>query len=168
MKFWSNLIGYQAVWFITVAAAGRGLAWPGVSAALAFVLAQLARSDRRRADARLALLALACGLLIDGSLASLGWIRCAAPTLTPPAWILALWAAFALTLNHSFACLRGRPRLACLLGAIGGPLAYWGAARGWQAVQFEAPAWRAVLALMLGWALALGVLAQGARRWEAL
>ena len=55
--------------------------------------------------------------------------------------------------------------LACAVGAIGGPLAYWGAARGWQAVQFEPPAWRATAALAAGWALALPALTAGARRW---
>lgn len=166
MRFWANLIGYQIVWFSAVIGAGHGLAWPGVAAALVFIVAQLAASATARADLRLAGAAVICGMALDGTLSALGWARYAANGWLAPAWILALWAAFALTLNHSLAYLRPRPWLACAVGAIGGPLAYWGAARGWQAVQFEPPAWRATAALAAGWALALPALTAGARRWN--
>lgn len=165
MRFWANLIGYQAVWFCAVIGAGHGLAWPGVAAALLFIVAQLAVSATARADLRLAGAALLCGVALDGTLSALGWARYAAGAWPAPFWILALWAAFALTLNHSLAYLRSRPWLACVFGAVGGPLAYWGAARGWQPVQFEPPAWRAIVALAAGWALALPALTSGARRW---
>ncbi|PJM71467.1 DUF2878 domain-containing protein [Achromobacter ruhlandii] len=165
MRFWANLIGYQIVWFSAVIGAGQGLAWPGVVAATLFIAAQLAASATARADLRLAGGAVLCGVALDGSLSALGWARYAADAWPAPLWILALWAAFALTLNHSLAYLRPRPWLACVFGAVGGPLAYWGAARGWQPVQFEAPAWRATAALAAGWALALAALTAGARRW---
>ncbi|MCV6801484.1 DUF2878 domain-containing protein, partial [Achromobacter ruhlandii] len=129
------------------------------------IAAQLAASATARADLRLAGGAVLCGVALDGSLSALGWARYAADAWPAPLWILALWAAFALTLNHSLAYLRPRPWLACVFGAVGGPLAYWGAARGWQPVQFEAPAWRATAALAAGWALALPALTAGARRW---
>ena len=29
MRCWTNLIGYQAAWFVAVGFAARGLAWPG-------------------------------------------------------------------------------------------------------------------------------------------
>ncbi len=153
------------MWFSAVIGAGRGLAWPGVVAATLFIAAQLAASATARADLRLAGGAVLCGVALDGSLSALGWARYAADAWPAPLWILALWAAFALTLNHSLAYLRPRPWLACVFGAVGGPLAYWGAARGWQPVQFEAPAWRATAALAAGWALALPALTAGARRW---
>ena len=165
MRFWANLIGYQIVWFSAVIGAGQGLAWPGVVAATLVIAAQLAASATARADLRLAGGAVLCGVALDGSLSALGWARYAADAWPAPLWILALWAAFALTLNHSLAYLRPRPWLACVFGAVGGPLAYWGAARGWQPVQFEAPAWRATAALAAGWALALPALTAGARRW---
>ncbi|MDH1180365.1 DUF2878 domain-containing protein [Achromobacter mucicolens] len=165
MRFWANLIGYQLVWFSAVIGAGRGLAWPGVAAAVVFVAAQLAVSATARADFRLAAAAVLCGVVLEGTLSALGWARYAADAWPAPLWILALWAAFALTLNHSLVYLRSRPWMACVFGAVGAPLAYWGAARGWQSVQFEPPAWRATAALAAGWALALPALTAGARRW---
>ncbi|WP_259304770.1 DUF2878 domain-containing protein [Thermomonas sp. S9] len=60
--------------------------------------------------------------------------------------------------------LRRHLPLAALLGAIGGPLAYWGAARGWGAAHFSDPAWHGLLALGAGWALAMPLLAWLARR----
>ena len=60
--------------------------------------------------------------------------------------------------------LHRRPWLAALFGAIGGPLAYLGAARGWDVVQFAQPQWHSLLALAAGWAVAMPLLAWLARR----
>lgn len=168
MRFWANLLGYQAVWFGTVIAASHGVPWIGVALAAAFVLMQASSSHERRSDLRLVACALPIGFVLDGSIAASGLLHYAAstPTLAAPAWILALWAAFALTLNHSFAFLRGRADWAIVLGALGGPLAYAGAARGFHVIEFEAPAWRGVLALALGWSIALPTLALLAQRWH--
>jgi hypothetical protein len=169
MKFWGNLLGYQAVWFVTVIGAGWGLWWPALVATATFAAWQLSISQSRRADLRLMGAALLCGLFIEGGLAAGDWAHYATPTpaLPPgaPLWILSLWAAFALTLNHSLAYLRGRPWLAFAFGAIGAPLAYLSAARGWQAVMFEPPLWRGLAWLSVGWALALLLLTLQAHRW---
>lgn len=165
MKIWVNAIGYQVVWFCAVAGAGRGLAWAGPVAAAIFIPWQYAVSDRRAADLRLAALALACGCIVDGVAAATGWARYAAPWPTSafaPAWILAVWASFAMTLTQSLRFLHGRRALATLLGAVGGPLAYLGAARGWGAISFAAPRWHAIAWLALAWALAMPLLATAA------
>ena len=75
------------------------------------------------------------------TLAATGWLRYAAPlpALPGPAWIATLWVAFAMTLQHSLQWLMARPLAAVLFGAIGGPLAYWGASRGFNAVAFTMP-----------------------------
>lgn len=171
MRFWANLIGYQIVWFGAVIGASRGSPWWGVALATGFVGAQLWASDSRRADLRLVAVALYLGMGLDGLLAASGWAqyvtpRPALPTGGAPVWILALWAAFAMTFNHSLTYLRDRPVLGALLGLIGGPLAYWGAARAWGAMVFVAPVWRSVAWLSVGWAVAMLVLCQLARRWE--
>ncbi|HPB74378.1 MAG TPA: DUF2878 domain-containing protein [Chromatiaceae bacterium] len=72
-------------------------------------------------------------------------------SVLPPAWMLALWANFATTLNLSLAGLQTRPGLAAVLGLVGGPLAYWGGA-GLGAMTFVAPL-PALITLALGWAL---------------
>jgi hypothetical protein len=168
MRFWANLLGYQAVWFGAVIGAARGASWIGVVAAVLFVAAQWWHSDEQRSDVRLVLCALLAGALLDGTLAISGTLRYASadPLLPAPAWILAVWAAFAMTLNHSLAFLRGRVDWAIVLGAIGGPMAYLGAARGFGAVTFIAPAWHAVVLLALGWAITLPSLAWLAQRWH--
>jgi hypothetical protein len=80
------------------------------------------------------------------------------PALLAPAWILAMWVAFAMTLNHSLAFLKTSPMAALVLGAVGAPLAYLAAGRGFGAVEFTPPAWRGELAVGAGWAVALVLL----------
>lgn len=167
MHFWANLVGYQLVWFAIVISASRGQPWWGIVSALVFVAVQFLYSENRAADARALVAAFACGFLLDGALAATGWLQYASPLLSLPApiWILTLWLAFAMTLNHSMVFLRGKPVLAAVLGGVGGPLAYLGAARGFDAVEFTTPAWRAVALLVIGWAIALASLAVLTHRW---
>ncbi len=167
MAAWLNAVGYQLVWFAAVAGAGRQTPWWGVLAAAVFVAVQVAFSAQRRSDLRLLAVALALGVALDGTLAASGWLHYAAqrPGFQAPLWILAIWSAFALTLNHSLRLLQGRPAWASLLGAVGGPLAYLGAARGFGAVEFVAPA-AALIAVALAWALAMPLLSQLALRWR--
>lgn len=162
-SLWANFIGYQLVWFAAVMGAGRGVAWPGIVAALTFTAWRLAVGYERTLDLRLIAVALACGMLIDGVAASMRLIHyaAAAPALPPggaPLWILALWTAFALTLTRSLAWLAGRTWLAALLGAFGAPAAYLSAARGWHAVIFAPPEWRGLVWLAAGWAAATAAL----------
>ncbi len=171
MNFWSNLVGYQIVWFSSVIGAGHGLYWPGVLAALLFAISQLAWSQQRGIELRLVAIALICGMVIDGGIALSGTARYAANEITllpggAPLWILALWGAFALTLRHSMALVMRRPVIAMCFGAIGGPVAYLGAARGWQAITFIEPRWIPLLALSLGWAAALLLLSLLVARWS--
>ena len=167
MRFWINLVGYQLVWFAIVISASRGQPMWGIAAALAFIALQFHYSTTRSADSRALVAAFLCGFLLDGALVSTGWLQYASPLINLPApvWILSLWLAFAMTLNHSMAFLRGKPLLAAVLGGIGGPMAYLGAARGFDAVIFATPAWPGILLLAIGWASALATLAVLTQRW---
>jgi hypothetical protein len=169
MRFWINLIGYQCVWFCTVIGAGMGVAWPAVVAASVFAISQIKTSNHRSREFKLIGVAVLCGVAMDGALAASGTARYAAawPSATfAPVWILTLWASFALTLTSSMSVLLQRRWLALLLGAIGGPLAYLGAARGWSAIEFPEPLWHALAILSVGWAIALTLLATLATRWS--
>lgn len=167
MTFWATLAAYELVWFAAVIGAGHGLAWPGVAGTLLFAAWRLAASDHRRTELKLIAVALLLGFLLETLWVALGLIRYAAPWPTPthPAWLMALWAAFALTVVPLFGYLRGRPGLAAALGAAGGPLAYLGAARGWHAVLLPAREWPSLLALAVGWGIALPCLTGLARHW---
>lgn len=158
--FWANFGGYQVTWFAVAWSAGRERAWIGMLACVAFIGWQLSVSRSPRADAHALLAALACGLCIDGIAAGSGLVRYAAPTpaILAPLWIILLWGAFALTLNHSLAWFARRPWSAAALGAIGGPLAYLGAARAFAALTFSEPAWLGLLWLAAAWAIALPLL----------
>lgn len=46
-----------------------------------------------------------------------------------PLWMFSLWMAFSCTLDVSLRWLQKKPLLAFVLGAVFGPLAYWGAMR---------------------------------------
>lgn len=157
MRIWSNLLGYQATWLVVVWSAGQGRAWVGMLACALFIAIQGLQSRTRAADVRVLLAAVACGLVVDGSLAASGLLLYAspAPALPAPAWIVCLWAAFAMTMNHAMAWFASHPVIAAGLGALAGPLAYLGAARGFGAVAFATPAWLGLACLAVAWAMAL-------------
>ena len=152
----ANAIGYQLVWFASVMGAIHGAWYAGPLAAALFASMVLAFGSNGRADLRLIPWVLAIGLLADSAWIALGWLDYSAPWPSAefaPGWILAIWLAFSLTLNHSLAFLKHRYALAALLGAIGGPLAYWCAARGFGAVHFDAPDMTVLIGLGIAWAL---------------
>jgi hypothetical protein len=167
MNFWLVFIAYEVAWCAAVIGAGAGRAWPGVVAIAVFAAWRLLVSRRRAVESRLVLGALLLGLVFDAALAAAGLVDYAAawPWSLAPAWLTALWIAFALTIVPLFGYLHGRPWLAALFGAIGGPLAYLGAARGWHAVAFTSPAWHGLVALAVGWGIAMPLLCSLARYW---
>lgn len=165
-----NVLGNQAVWLCAVAGAGRGVAWPAVVAALLYCTWQLRVSTTRAVDLRLVAVALALGCVVDGALAAAGWLDYAAswPAVDfAPAWILALWAAFAMLPMHGLAWLRHRRLVAFAFGAIGGPLAYLAAARGFDAVAVTGPVAATWTVLALAWGGAFAVLMAVAGRASA-
>lgn len=169
MNTWINFVGYELVWFCAVISAGEGHAWPGVVAALLFALWQCSVSRQRGSDLRLIAVAVIFGLLVDGGLGASGLASYASAwpvAWLAPAWILALWLAFALTLNHTLTFLQRHPWCAVVLGAAGGPLAYSAASRGWHVVNFVQPAWRALVYLAIAWAVAMWVLSRLAHQWQ--
>lgn len=166
MTFWATLVAYELVWITAVLGAGRGLVWPGVAAVALFACWRLASSPCRAIELRLIALTVLLALALEGFWVTAGFIVYAAPWPLPnaPAWLIALWVAFALTLVPLFGHLRAHPVLAALFGAVGGPLAYLGGAKA-HALQLPAPAWRGVLALSLCWAIAMPTLTSLAGRW---
>ena len=169
MKTLADWVGYQLVWWISIAGAAHGMAWAGPAALLPFALLHLAGADDPRAELRLMSVALASGIALDGLLAATGWVIYATPAPAipvggAPVWILALWVAFALTFSRGLVFLHHRPWAAAALGAVGGPLAYLLAGRAWGAVRFPDPAWPALLCLAGGWSIAMPLLARLARR----
>jgi Protein of unknown function (DUF2878) len=162
-----NLIANQAVWFLCILGAAGGFAVWGSVAAAALVGQHLWMSSRRVREAALVVAAMALGGLFDTAWLATGWVHYTSgqwhPALTPH-WMLALWAAFATSLNLSMRWLQARWGWAALIGAVGGVLSFRaGAALGAAQVTGGWPAW---VTLALGWALVLPLLCRVAA-WAA-
>lgn len=152
-----NAVGYQAVWLACALGAARGALGMALLALPVFAAITLTYGGSTRADLRYVSLVLPVGWALDSFLLASGVLSYATPwplDSIAPAWIVAIWAAFALTLNHSLSFLTGRPGMSAVLGAVGGPLAYLAAAR-LGAVRFELPLPWALLALSAAWAAVL-------------
>lgn len=153
-----NLVGFQAVWFASAFGAGSGRPWLGPAVLALYVAGHFAMTPSRDRDLRMLALALPLGLLVDSAFVLAGGLVYASPGPLPalaPAWILGMWIGFALTLRHSMGFLAERPAWAAAFGLLGGPLAYAGAARAFDAVAIAASPLAVFAALGLAWALAM-------------
>jgi hypothetical protein len=156
MRLLANIVCFQLVWMVTVGGAAQGLWWAGPLAVALFAAWQVPLSSAPRADLKLMAIAAAAGFAIDSALVLSGLLTFSTPVpwdFAAPVWIIALWVAFALTLNHSMDSLKRRPVLAVLLGLIGGPLAYWVAAHVWNAVDLNGSTLLGLGVIGLVWAL---------------
>jgi Protein of unknown function (DUF2878) len=149
-----NFVLFQIGWLACVLGAARQLPWLGVGMVLAIVAWHLWQARLPKSEAILLLIALFIGGLFDQMLLSLNLVSYQAHgwgAALVPAWILALWLVFVTTLNVSLRWMRGKWLVAILFGAIGGPLAYMGAAKLGAATLNALP--RSYIALSLGWAI---------------
>jgi hypothetical protein len=162
VKTWANIIGYEVVWLLAVWGARDDHWWLGPLAMLPFAAVYLLRRDGWR-DAMLLLAVGLVGACLDSVLAMTDLVAYASAvpsTRLAPVWIIAIWMSFALTLRHTWRFAFDRLPLMALLGAVGGPLAYLGAAHGFNAVAFPRGTVGGCLALAAAWAIALpGVVA---------
>ena len=164
-----NFIAFQIGWFACVMGAAYGWPWLGTGIALIVILLHLSRAQNPLPESVLIILAGLIGLVFDSLLVTLGWLSYHSGTLvsgTAPHWIVALWMLFATTLNVSLRWLRTRWILAFVLGAIAGPLAYV-AGNKFGALQFVQPT-PGLLALALGWAIAMPALMALAQRLDGM
>jgi Protein of unknown function (DUF2878) len=162
-----NVVAYQCAWFAGVLGAAAQRPWLGVAVAAAAVLWHLHSAVRPQRELRLILIAALCGAAFETLLVASGWVHMSPALLAgsfTPLWMVALWAAFATTLNVSLRALRPRYLLSALLGAVGAPLAYWSGAR-MGALQWvhELPA---LVVIALGWALLTPLLMKSAQRFD--
>jgi hypothetical protein len=162
-----NFVVFQLAWFACVIGAGHDLALAGTLTVAVAVAMHLMMARRWRPEALLILVVTTIGLSWDSALVALGVMIYPSGNFAPgiaPHWILAMWALFATTLNLSMGWIKGRPRLAVLLGAIGGPLAYLAGHR-LGGVDMPEPA-LALAVQSLGWAVLMPLLARLAERLD--
>lgn len=162
-----NAVLFQLAWFGFVAGAARNMAWLGLIPLALLAVHVLRDASTRKGDLVLAVAALAIGLVLDGSFARANLLvyADAEPSLIgAPWWILAMWLAFAWTLNHSLTYLQKHLGVAMVLGVIAGPFSYYVAGRAWGALEFIGDARMTLVLLAITWGVATGALVLIARR----
>ncbi len=163
----ANVLGQQIGWFACVMGAAAGHPFVGAGVGLAIVALHLRALPDPEQELRLLGLAAALGLGIESGLQAAGILSYASPWhavpwLCPP-WIAVLWIQFATTLRFGFRWLRGRPALAAVVGAIGGPLAFR-AGEALGAVRFAPDRWVSYVSLAVVWGICFPVLTVAAAK----
>jgi hypothetical protein len=164
-----NLGAFQAGWFSCVLGAANGYPLLGPYVVLIVVALHLAVATRPGPELLLIAVAGLLGVLFDSALLRTGWLTYSSGVLwatVAPYWIVAMWLAFATTLNVSLRWLRGRTWTALVFGAIGGPLSYLAGAR-LGGLEFIRPA-AALPALAVGWAVVTPLLVWLAAKFDGI
>jgi hypothetical protein len=141
-----NAVLLQATWFAAVLGGTRA----ALVACLVLAAHVLARSGWR--DLTLGAVVGALGLGLDTLWIYSGILDYHGAVLAPP-WIVVLWVAVGLSLNHSLSMFIRHPWTGAALVAVSGPLSYMGGA-ALGAVVIPAPP--LLVAVALGWALLFG------------
>ncbi len=167
MSVLQNVILFEAGWFACVLGAAHGAPWAGALVTVAVVGWHVARATRPKLELALVIAAAVVGAAFETALIQAGLVRFDAGVLVDgiaPYWMVALWALFATTLNVSLRALRERPAIAAVLGAAGGPAAYYAGQR-LGAIDLHAVG-AALAVIAIGWALLMPALLATARRLD--
>ncbi len=155
--FWINQGLFQLSWPACVIGAAYETLWIGLVVVGALAAWQLHSANRHGMDLPVLGICLAIGLLLDSLWIQAGLLAYASPwpwESVAPLWIMLLWVALALVINHSMSAFKNRLFLIGILGGIGSPMSYFAGAR-FGAVEWLAPAWQVILAVGSSWALLL-------------
>lgn len=154
-----NAAAFQVAWFVSVLGAAHGLPWLGPLSVMTLLASHLYQSPQRSVELTLALAAGIFGFLFDTALAAGGVfspVRYWMPAPLSPLWMVFLWVNFMILLNTSLKWLHGRYILSALLGAVGGPAAYYGGAE--LGATQDALSTTGVLVLSVAWGCAVPAL----------
>jgi hypothetical protein len=162
-----NFAAFQAGWFSCVLSAANGLPWLGLLVVCLIVALHLRTADHPSHELQLLALCMVMGLVFDSLLVGSGWVRYPSGMLfsgIAPYWILAMWALFSTTLNHSMGWLKNSLVLAFVMGAVFGPLSYLAGQRlgAIELVDF----WSSMVALAIIWAVVMPVLVYAAGHFD--
>jgi len=155
-----NAALFQITWFACVVGSAEGLSWPAFAACAVLAIYQLQAKRRHVTDLKLVLVSIVLGLIVDTL-----WVQSGVLIFTDqrpfaalaPAWIIALWVGFALTINHSLAWLDRTPLLPAVVGAIGGPMSYLAGLK-LGAVEYQQGIALISVYLAVAWAISLTIL----------
>lgn len=127
-----NIVLYQIGWFSCVLGAAYGYTFSGALGAAALVVLHLYLTDNRKAEIQLVSFACMLGVLVDSLQQATGLFAFKTDPRWPlwlPLWVFIIWAQFMTLFRFALHWLSGRYLIGAILGAFGGPLAYWGGIR---------------------------------------
>jgi hypothetical protein len=159
MLFLVNVVVFQIGWVLSVIGGAQQMPWLGPLAALIAFAIHLHAARKPFEEVLLVLSCALIGACFDSILVAAGWVTYKAGLFNEhfaPYWIITMWMLFAMTLNVSMRWLRGKTKLAAILGFCGGPASYIaGEALGGIVLinQFAALA-----ALAIGWSIMMPML----------
>ncbi len=169
MPMFINFAAFQVGWFSSVIGAAKQMPWLGPLALIVVLAIHLRQA--RRPHTELALI-VACGMVgifFDSLLVIFGWVSYPSGQFSEflaPYWIVTMWMLFGTTLNLSMRWLKGRPILAAVFGAAGGPASYIAGQKlgGIVFVDFAS----AIFALAIGWAIFMPLLLAVSQRLDGM
>jgi hypothetical protein len=158
MNFLLNTAAFYLAWFVCLYGATHNysfLAMLFVTALLGVHLLFIKRRSEQlfQQDLCLVMFSVIVGSVMETTLMLNHLQAYASPNpigALPPFWIIALYAFFGTTINHSMKWLKGRIKLAFIVGSVGGPLCYLGGAKI-NAVTFSVSLVEAYSVLALTW-----------------
>ncbi len=155
-RFILNIVGFQVGWTASILAARHDVWWAALIIVALVAFANLAFDRDRLTTVRVAMVVALIGAPVDALLVAFGLLTFEpgfAPFLL---WVFALWLNFALTLGVSMRWLHGRWALCVVLGAIGGPMTYFGGLK-LGAIGMHEQVALSIAALAVSWGVLLPV-----------
>lgn len=123
-----NITLYQAGWFALVLGAARGWPWAGVIVASVLLTIHLVLARERVPELLVVAAVGFVGTVVDSAQAFAGVFVFESGYWSyqvVPFWLTVMWMQFATLFHFALRWLSGRYLLAAVLGAAGGPAAYW-------------------------------------------
>lgn len=157
----ANFALFQAGWFACVVSSAQGYPVLGVVFVAIWTVAfSVTQQSRPLSCISILIVAAVVGYAADSVLVLAGVFAFPRPAQLggpSPMWMVAMWVNFAATLTSSLGWLQDRYVLGSVLGAVGGPLTYYGGARFGGMTLAEPVAW-SLLAVGVEWAICMPLL----------
>lgn len=147
--FIANLVLFQLGWFLAVFGGDAALL-----IIVPLILLHFLFSPSKSHDVLAVFLAVLFGLLHDSLLIYSGVLLIDSKSISPPLWLISLWALLGVTLLHSMKWIYERPLIAAVSGAIAAPLSYLAGVK-LSPAEWGQPLTICLLAIALMWLLLL-------------
>jgi len=152
-----NVVAFDALWTLAMFGAGKPWWWAAPALIVLSTVGQLRLSPSSCREACVILAGAFFGTSLDWLGASLGWFHFSSGSRAQfLIMFFMLWVNFGTTLRPSLRWMWRRPLLAGVLGAIGGPVAYWVGSRI-GAITLAEPEWRGLVWVAVQYGIALPV-----------